>query len=217
MRPVTFLFWGILLSSCSGIPDSAWDRARMELSTIRTMDRRYRKSMDSVGRAEGWQSKAVVELWEKQRSLDSANLVALDQIITKYGYPPSNKVGELSQVPLDVLRHANEAIRAEYLNLVIGAGKNGDIPMRDVAVYYDEVLMMQRVPQEYGTQVWIEYKDNPATGERLDSLYLWPVRDFPNVDKRRLSVGLDSLAQHLRRFGMDPEKKYLIRKSGKRV
>lgn len=170
--------------------------------------------MDSVGRSEGWQSETIANLWEKQRSLDSANLVILDQIITRYGYPPREKVGELSLVPLDVLRRANEAIRAEYVNLVIGAGRNADIPMRDVAAYCDEVLMMQRVPQEYGTQVWIEYKDDPVTGQRLDSLYLWPVRDFTNVDSRRLSVGLDSLAQHLRRFGIDPGKRYLIRQSG---
>lgn len=217
MRPATLLLWGILLSSCSGISDSAWNQVRSELTTMHTLDQRYRKSMDSVGRSEGWQSKAVADLWEKQRSLDSANQVRLDKVITRYGYPPRSKVGDLSVVPLDVLRHADEAVRAEYLNLVIGAGRNGDIPMRDMAVYYDEVLMLQRVPQEYGTQVWIEYKTDSVIGERLDSLYLWPVRDFPNVDSRRLSIGLDSLAHHLRRFGMDPEKRYLIRKSGKRV
>ncbi len=213
VRLFAILLFVTLLSGCARIPDAAWEDARAKLEAMRNLDQQYRKSMDSVGRKEGWQSKAIADLWEKQRRLDSVNLEALDELISRFGYPPRSKVGDLCQVPFDLLRHSDESIRAQYVDMIVGAARDGDLLMRDAAAFQDEVLMMQRVPQEYGTQVWIEYKENRHTGDRYDSLFLWPVRDLPNIDARRHSVGLDSLSQHLRRFGMDPKLKYLIRKS----
>lgn len=203
-----------LLASCAGVSDAAWEKVKAELATLRDQDQRYRMMMDSIARQESWQSKAVEELWEKQRVLDSINLAAIDQLISRYGYPPASRVGELSRVPLDVIRHADEGVRADYVDLIIGAAKNGDLLMREAAAFQDEVLMNQRVPQEYGTQVWIESKENAKTGERYDSLFLWPIRDPANIDARRLSIGLDSLSHHLRRFGMEPGKNYVIRSYG---
>lgn len=204
----------LLLFACQGVSDTTWKRVSTELGDIQEKDKRYRIPMDSIARKEGWKSKIVEELWKNQRILDSANLVAVDRLLSRYGYPPAAKVGPLSQVPFDVIRHADDSIQANYGEIIMGAGKNGDLRMSEVAPFYDQVLMMERVPQEYGTQVWIEYKQNSKTGERYDSVYLWPVRDLPNVNAKRLAAGLDSLSAHLRRFGIDPSKGYLIRKSG---
>ena len=199
-----------ILISCS-ISDDEWKKLGSKLEAIKKEDQRYRSKMDSVGKVEGWQSKTVENLWEKQRILDSANLKQLDELIDKFGYPPKVKVGDLSYVPFQVLQHSDDSTMATYFDLIVGAGKNGDLPMREVAQFQDRVLVARKQPQDYGTQISMEFKQNPKTGTQYDSMYLWEVRDIKNVNTRRISVGLDSLEIQLRRYGIDPLKRYLIR------
>lgn len=206
-----FILLAVAVSSC-GISDSQWDKVRAHLSEIKKNDQRYRPQMDSIGRVEGWGSKAVEALWEKQKALDSANLVAIDGMISKYGYPPKLKVRDMVDVPFLVIQHANDSAMATFYEVIIGAGKNGDLRMNDVAQFQDHVLMVNKQPQEYGTQIWIDFKEHKTTGERYDSVYLWPVRDHTKLNAKRLSVGLDSLESHLGRYGIDPAKGYLIRR-----
>lgn len=201
-----------LVTTCS-VADSNWVEVKTQLSAIREKDKQYRTRMDSIGLVLGWQSPLVEELWEKQHVLDSINLVEVDEIITRYGYPPKDRVGDLSDVPFDVIRHSDPAVMATYLEIVVGAGRNGDLRMDQVATFEDRVRISQRQPQEYGTQIWIDFIEKEKTQERYDSIYLWPVRDRENIDARRHSVGLDSLNEHLMRYGIDPTKGYLLRKS----
>lgn len=201
----------LLCTACS-VSDSTWEDVRKELAEIQQKDQQYRGQMDSIARLEGWQSKSVAMLWDKQKALDSANLAAVDRIITRYGYPPKSKVGDLAVVPFSVIQHADDSTLSTYYELIVGAGKDGDLRMRDVAQYQDHVLLTERQPQEYGTQIWIEFKKD-ASGASYDSVYLWPVRDREHVNEKRLAVGLDSLETHLRRYGIKPSEEYLIRRS----
>ncbi len=193
--------------------EEAWQKVRKELETIREQAQRYRKPMDSIGRLHGWRSEAVEQLYDQQRKLDSINLRSLEQIIDHYGYPTREHVGELSIIPFEVIEHSPEAVMISYLEIILGAGANGDIPMRRVALFHDRVLLAQRQPQEYGTQIWIDFVENQKTGERYDSIYLWPVRNYADVDNRRLRVGLDSMAIHLRNYNIDPSKGYTLKKT----
>lgn len=218
MRPAPRLFsltamLAIVLTGCD-MPEKGWQEVKSKLAVIKERDQRYRSKMDSVARIEGWRSKKVSDLYEEQRVLDSVNLVEVDLIISTVGYPSRASVGELSEVPFEVIRHSNDSIMNAYLPLIIGAGKNGDIHMDQVATFEDRALASQQQPQEYGTQIWIDFKENSKTGERYDSVYLWPVRDPSRVESKRAAVGLDSLGKQLRRYGIDPAQGYLLRKSG---
>lgn len=213
-RIAPFLIAAILLNSC-GISNENWSDVKVKLGEIKKKDQQFRGTMDSIRRVEGWNSKSLEDLWDKQRLLDSVNLLAVDEIINQVGYPGKDKVGELSEVPFQVLQHAGDSVMATYYNLILGAGKHGDLRMKDVAQYQDHVLVKREQPQEYGTQVSLEFKQDPATGERYDSLFLWEVRDRAHVNDRRISVGLDSLEHQLRRYGIDPAVNFIIRKRGK--
>lgn len=202
----------ILLCTACNVSDSTWESVRKELAEIKQKDQQYRGQMDSIAKLEGWQSQAVAILWEKQKVIDSANLAAVDRIITRYGYPPKAKVGDLSVVPFSVIQHADDSTLSTYYELILGAGKDGDLRMRDVAQYQDHVLLTEKQPQEYGTQIWIEFKKD-ANGASYDSVFLWPVRDREHVNEKRLAIGLDSLEAHLRRYGIKPSEEYLIRRS----
>ncbi len=207
------LFASLLFLGACGPSDATWEKVRLELADIREKDHRYRDQMDSVGRTQGWDSEALRSLWIKQHALDSENLVNVDRILTRCGYPPQAKVGELVDVPFEVIRHADDSTMSTYYEVIVGASREGGLNTREVAQYQDNVLMIQRFPQEYGTQIWVEFVKNPKTGTSYDSVFLWPIRNPESVDARRHSVGLDSLANHLRRLGIDPAKGYVIRKN----
>lgn len=211
-RILPVLVWLILFSCVT--PDSAWEKVKDQLQSISERNQRYRLQMDSVARMKGWQSEDVAKLYSQQKALDSVNLAEINEIITRYGYPSRVHVGDLAAVPFEVIRHSDEAVMIDYLELIAGAGKNGDIPMEDVAAFEDRVWVSQKQPQKYGTQIWIEFVHHPKTGEEYDSVYLWPVRDPARVESRRASAGLDSLTDQLRHYGIDPAKGYLLRKAG---
>lgn len=212
MRQFSLILGLMLLALACHKPDD-WTNLKTELLAIQEQDQRYRKQMDSLGRLVGWQSDAVEQLYDKQRLLDSANLNSIERIIDEFGYPSKEHVGELSIVPFEVIEHCSDSVKINHLELILGAGAHGDIPMRQVAVFQDKILLAQRQPQEYGTQIWIEFIENQKTGERYDSVYLWPVRNVATVDQRRHEVGLDSIAIQLRRFNIDPKKGYVLKKS----
>lgn len=205
------VFVGFLINACT-ISEGTWNEMKSRLVTIRERDQRFRSKMDSVAKIEGWRSKKVADLYEQQRVLDSTNLMEIDKIITKFGYPPKQHVGDLSDVPFEVIRHSDDSVMNAYLPLIIGAGKNGDLRMDQVASFEDRVLVNQQQPQEYGTQINIDFKEDSATGQPYDSIYLWPIRDVERVEFKRASVGLDSLGKQLRRYGIDPNVGYLLRK-----
>jgi hypothetical protein len=170
--------------------------------------------MDSIGRTEGWQSETIERLYDEQRKLDSANLADVEALINQVGYPSSDRVGDLATVPFDVIQHSGDSVMINYLEVIVGAAANGDIPKSQAAIFHDRTLIAQRQPQEYGTQIWIDFIEDKKSGQRYDSVYLWPVRNYATVDERRLAAGLDSLAVHLRRYNIDPTRGYLVKKSG---
>jgi hypothetical protein len=196
-----------------GPSDATWEKVRIELVNIHEKDQRYRAQMDSVGRKLGWDSEAVRSLWLKQHALDSENLVSVDRILTQCGYPPQSKVGDLVDIPFEVIRRADDSTLSTYYEVIVGASREGGLNNREVAQYQDNVLMIQRFPQEYGTQISVEFVEDASTGKSYDSVFLWPIRNPESVDARRHSMGLDSIANHLRRLGIDSAKGYVIRKS----
>ena len=201
----------------SGIDDKEWGKVKASLTSIRERDQQYRKEMDSIGKVNGWQSKEMKELWINQKTLDSANLLEIKEIIQKHGFPPKEKVGEGVETIFLVLQHSTDSVRAEYCDLVVAAAKKGDLPMSQVAFYQDQVLIRQQLPQEFGSQIWIDNKLDPKTGEKYDSLYVWKIRDPENVNKRRKSAGLDSLEIYLRHLDIDPLLGYTLRRAKKPV
>lgn len=214
LRIYAILICTLALASCS-TSDKDWLRIKNQLSDIGQKDQQYRVAMDSIAKVAGWRSKAVEELWLKQRALDSANLAGIDQVIDEVGYPSREKVGDLADVPFMVIQRASDSTMASYYHVIVGAALSGDLRMKDVATYQDKVLMMRRQPQEFGTQVWIEFKQNPVTGEKYDSMFVWAIRDSETINERRLSIGLDSLETHVRRYGIDPAVGYLIKESSR--
>ena len=129
-------------------------------------------------------------LWKIINKQDSINLVKVERIIEKYGYPGKTLVGEpTNKATWYVIQHSKKI--KDYFPLIKKAGKKEEIPMTLVAMMEDRMLMYDGKGQIYGTQGAgrMIYDDN---GNKKFFQFIWPIQDSKSVNKRRKRVGFTS-------------------------
>jgi hypothetical protein len=172
---------------------------RSELLKMQNDDQRYRDEAARIRKmslpADGKQ-KRVSALMEKQERLDNRNLKRLVQIIDKYGWPGRSLVGrEASLTAFLIIQHADLEDQKKYLPVLKEAVRRGEANQDYAALLEDRILMREGKKQSYGSQL--------HSNEVTKQLELWPIEDEENVDARRASVGLEPLAEYLKRFGLE--------------
>lgn len=175
------------------------------LDSMEQMDQLHRSAMSALAERHGWSSPELDSLWKLQNVIDKNNIVKLERIIIEHGFPGRSQVGENgSRAAFLILQHSADSIMDKYYDMVVAAGKNGDLAMSRVAMFQDRVLMHRGEKQIYGTQIRSERLTNPHTGETYDSAYVWPIENPAEVNKRRLSVGLNiPIEEYAAGFGVD--------------
>jgi hypothetical protein len=169
-------------------------------------DQKYRIEVDKVKKlllAPDEEQGRIKALVEKQQEVDKSNLQRLVQIIDTYGWPGRTIVGkEGSLTAFLIIQHADLEYQKKYFPLLKDAVRRGEAASQYAALLEDRILMREGKKQIYGSQL----HQNDVT----KSLELWPIEDEEGVDTRRASVGLEPLADYLRRFGLEyksPKKK----------
>lgn len=121
-----------------------------------------------------------MKLWS---DVDSLNLVKIEKIIKKHGYPGKSVVGEpTNETVWYVIQHSPKI--AEYLPMIKEAALKGDIDKDLVAMMEDRYLMQEGKEQIYGTQgTTLGRNDNNPIN------IIWPIKDPESVNKRREDVG----------------------------
>lgn len=175
----------------NAIPNLDFDLKR-KLDSIMTLDQKFRK-----------EGNLYQENWKLQNVIDSTNLILVENIIKKHGYPGKSLVGEpANKTAWYVIQHSDKI--SEYLPIMKAAGKKQELPFNLVAKMEDRYLMDKEEEQIYGTQGFLI--GNPKDGTK----FIWPIKDVENVNKRRKEAGFDSTveqnAKHL--FGDDFEFKH---------
>jgi hypothetical protein len=135
-------------------------------------------------------------IWDKIIRADSINLLKIEQIIAKHGYPGRSKVGNsLSSTTFLVIQHAALPVQEKYFSLLEEAANKGELSKSSFALLVDRVRMRKGQKQLYGSQV----VRDPATGLRK----FHDIEDEPNVNKRRADMGLGPLEEYAKRFGIE--------------
>lgn len=136
------------------------------------------------------------ELALSMKKIDEENLKIVTAILDKYGWLGNEEVGfQNSQAIFLVIQHSDLPTQEKYLPVIRKAAADGKTLQSNMALLEDRVLMRRGKRQIYGSQVWIYGK----TGTK----YLYPLDDADNVDKRRLKVGLNPIAEYLEKsFGI---------------
>ncbi|OFJ46564.1 hypothetical protein BA896_021240 [Janthinobacterium lividum] len=128
--------------------------------------------------------------WKQQTAIDVANMKRLAEIIDTYGWPGLRFAGAASQTAFLVLQHADHASQSKYLPLLHDAVKRSDALGSHFAMLDDRLRIADGKLQRYGSQL----STNP--------LRLQPIEDEAHVDERRRSIGLEPLADYVKRFGL---------------
>jgi len=94
-----------------------------------------------------------------------------------------------------VIQHADSTIRDKYLPMMRAAVKNGKAQASQLALMEDRSALEHGKKQIYGSQI--------ARDEKTNKYYIRPIEDEPNVDIRRVAVGLSSLEDYARQWDID--------------
>jgi hypothetical protein len=168
---------------------------RTELERMMEEDQKLRTRLMAVEEKYGQNSKELAALWKEQTEIDNRLLKRLEEIIKQYGWPARSLVGaEASLAAFLIIQHADYEYQKRYFPLINEAMEKGEIAPGHVALLEDRILMREGKKQVYGSQL----RKNEKTGK----YELWPVEDEENLDKRRASVGLEPIAEYLKRFGV---------------
>jgi hypothetical protein len=123
--------------------------------------------------------------------VDSSNLAWIKPRLQTTGFPTPDAVGRDGvQAAFLLVQHADAdpAFQAEMLPLLQVAFERGDVAGQEIALLTDRVAKAQGRAQPYGTQTTIR-----------DGVVIFdPIADSANVDARRQSLGLPTLADYKR-------------------
>jgi hypothetical protein len=119
--------------------------------------------------------------------VDDENIIELEAIIAKVGWPGKTVVGvKGSGAVWTILQHADHATLKKHIPLMTKAAEAGEIDGGLLATSVDRVRVGDGLPQVYGTQF---HQVNDEWVPR-------PIEDEANVDARRKSVGLGPLSEY---------------------
>ncbi len=125
-------------------------------------------------------------LQSKLEAVDKKNTKRMKEIVAKYGWPGQTLVGrKAAQGAWLLVQHADRdvAFQKQMLVLIEAAAKKKDVAPANVAYLADRIATAEKRKQVYGTQFGPD-------------LVPMPIEDEAQVDERRQSLGLDSMADY---------------------
>ena len=151
-----------------------------ELAYILERDQKTRTGKDSAG---------------FMRYIDSCNLVQIEKIIAEHGWLGMSVVGPSgNNTFFFVIQHSDLATQLKYFPLLEASVKKGESKLSHLALMKDRILMRQGKNQIYGSQVVFN-----KAGEQV----FYPIEDEKNVNKRRAEMGMTTLEEYAKLFGME--------------
>jgi len=176
------------------------DEAKLNKALLKLMDsvyhddQAYRFQQISVDKEFGASSPEGKNIRRIIHEKDSVNEIIVSGLLDKYGWISKEVVGSNGNATLGlVLQHSSLATQLKYLPVMREAVKTGKADPYDLAMLEDLVLVRQGKKQLYGTSVI------SVEGKKY---YVSPMEDPANVDKRRAELGLGTLDEYLRNWGI---------------
>lgn len=129
------------------------------------------------------------------KGLDERNTEEMKRIVEAIGWPTVSKVGVVtSESAWLLVQHADHDTEFQlYCLELMKAEPPGEVSPRNIAYLEDRILVHTNRGQVYGTQ-FNEIRDEDGELVRFEPQ---PIEEPENVDKRRASVGLESLELYI--------------------
>jgi len=117
----------------------------VKLDSIRALDQKYRNG--------GYNSTL-------QNPIDEKNILEVETIIKKYGYPGTSLVGkEYESVAWLVIQHSDLVYQEKYLPLINDAVKSKELPEATLKMLIDRVYTKKTGCQIFGSQNGVKFAD----------------------------------------------------------
>ncbi|MDY3547022.1 hypothetical protein PG291_00180 [Riemerella anatipestifer] len=221
MKCFSLILTLLLLTSCS-VTQKQKENLKNELSLILKSDQELRElftpDLKPERKNEILKSYNISEDkfqkfgWNLTVKNDSINLIKVEKIIKKYGYPGKKLVGEkLNTAVWYVIQHSKLPVIEKYYPLMIKASENGDLGKEHIVMMKDRMLMYQGKEQIYGTQGAGRLFINPETKKEEWVNFIWPIKNPENVNELRKSMNIKtSIEDYAKSMGIDYSKKYTL-------
>ena len=129
------------------------------------------------------------KLWQKQTTIDSANLIFVESVIKKHGYPGKTLVGTpANESAWYVIQHSPKI--EKYIDIIKQAADKKELPFYLYAMMEDRYLLGQGKEQIYGTQATRRTLKSGKTEE-----FIWPIKDPEHVNDRRKKAGFEQTVE----------------------
>jgi hypothetical protein len=166
-----------------------------ELIEIFKEDQDIRNKYVLAQKTYGYESKEVDSLGKIMLLKDSLNLIKIVKILDEKGWVGKDKVGQQANTTLFlVIQHSDLKVQQKYLPMMKDAVKKGNADAGSLALLEDRIALREGKKQIYGSQIGT----NPVTKIK----YVLPLEDPDNVDKRRIEVGLGTLADYVKNWNI---------------
>jgi len=187
MRTLITLLFLFKISSLFGQTTKELDSLTKVLEVVYKKDQVPRNRLDSIQNKYGFNSSQVREHWRLIEQNDSANIQVVASILDRYGWLSESKTSKIANSALFlVIQHAGLAVQEKYKDILKKAVEKGNAKPNEYAYFLDRLNMRQGKLQIYGSQISIS-----TNGKS----YFYPIKDEPNVNKRRKKVGLPPLEE----------------------
>jgi hypothetical protein len=126
---------------------------------------------------------------------DSARTERLREIVRTRGWPGRSLVGkDGAEAAWLILQHSSSVdFQQALLPTLWVAADKGEVPMADIAMLMDRVLVHTGRPQRYGTQFSLH------DGRWIPD----SIEDLPGLESRRAAVGLPGMVEYVKMLGQN--------------
>lgn len=208
-----FLLGFLILTTSCNSQIKINENLKKELEQIVFTDQIYREYIDSNTNQERREEIAKLtntttenlyqNVFKIIEQTDKENLEKVEKIVAKYGYPGKSMVGEPANTAVFYVIQHNPSKISQYYPIIEKAGKNKELPFTYVAMMLDRKLTGEQKPQIYGTQIGMKMINN-KNGQQERFVYVLPIEDAKNVNKRRKDAGFDTtVEENAKKFGVE--------------
>ena len=167
-----------------------------ELVALAASDQKNREGIGDIISRFGRASPQADSATRAMDAADAPLLARLRAIVAARGWPGRSLVGDDgAHAAWLILQHAPEDVQRAMLPTVQAAIQKGEGRLGDLALLEDRVAVASGMAQKYGSQI----RSSPR-GRGLPTLD--PISDESCVDQRRAAMGLEPLADYMRRFSV---------------
>jgi hypothetical protein len=167
----------------------------MRLWRIQMLDQALYSEIDITNKKYGNKSRQSDSLWKIKERINESNLVVIRKLLDTEGWPRKSEAGSAASAVFLVIQHSNDKTQKRYLSLLEKAFKAGEADWQDYALMKDRVLVSEKKPQLYGSQLTYD--------EKTQKYKLYPTADPKNVDKRRAKFGMMPLNIYVKQWEVE--------------